>query len=132
MSSGPSIMAGGPLRARLRLRCAWPDGSRHLPTRTRSLENLAPGPCAPRSSCRSKSRLPEGEEAGNPRPPAEKGHHHDGTAAPTSTVEADDSATAVQVGSLEHLDPNAAEVGENVRDAVDLSKEFLASLRERV
>ena len=49
---------------------------------------------------------------------------------PTSTVEADDSATAAQVGSLEHLDPNAAELGENVRDAVDLSKDFLASLRE--
>jgi ParB family chromosome partitioning protein len=35
-----------------------------------------------------------------------------------------------RLGNLEHLDPNTAEIGENVRDAVDLSKDFLASLRE--
>lgn len=50
--------------------------------------------------------------------------------APTSTVEAQDSAPAEVHGSLEHLDPNTVQIGENVRDAVDLSKDFLASLRE--
>jgi ParB family chromosome partitioning protein len=34
------------------------------------------------------------------------------------------------LGSLEHLDPTTLEIGENVRDAMELSKEFLASLRE--
>jgi ParB family chromosome partitioning protein len=33
-------------------------------------------------------------------------------------------------GSLEHLDPNTVDIGENVRDAVDLNKAFLDSLRE--
>ena len=33
-------------------------------------------------------------------------------------------------GTLEHLDPNTVQIGENVRDAVDLSKGFLGSLRE--
>jgi ParB family chromosome partitioning protein len=33
-------------------------------------------------------------------------------------------------GNLEHLDPNTVQIGENIRDAVDLSKDFLASLRE--
>ncbi len=32
-------------------------------------------------------------------------------------------------GTLEHLDPNTVHIGDNVRDAVDLSKDFLASLR---
>jgi ParB family chromosome partitioning protein len=41
-----------------------------------------------------------------------------------------DSTTSPVPGSLEHLDPNTVQIGENVRDAVDLSKEFLASLRE--
>jgi ParB family transcriptional regulator, chromosome partitioning protein len=32
--------------------------------------------------------------------------------------------------NVEHLDPNTVDIGENVRDAVDLNKDFLASLRE--
>jgi ParB family chromosome partitioning protein len=33
-------------------------------------------------------------------------------------------------GNVEHLDPNTIEIGQNVRDAVDLKKDFLDSLRE--
>ena len=35
--------------------------------------------------------------------------------------------TSSAAGSLEHLDPHAVEIGENVRDTVDLSKDFLAA-----
>ena len=48
---------------------------------------------------------------------------------PNSTVATDDSVSTTSVGTLEYLDPIAVEI-ENVRDAVDLSKDFLASLRE--
>ena len=49
----------------------------------------------------------------------------------TAEVDANMEASAGQaIGSLEHLDPNVLQIGENVRDAVDLGKEFLASLRE--
>jgi ParB family transcriptional regulator, chromosome partitioning protein len=54
----------------------------------------------------------------------------DSTTTPTSTPETGDSAPAATVGSLEYLDPNTLLIGENVRDAVDLSKDLLASLRE--
>ena len=47
----------------------------------------------------------------------------------TAEVDANMGASAGQaIGSLEHLDPNVLQIGENVRDAVDLGKEFLASL----
>ena len=46
-------------------------------------------------------------------------------------IDADTEARHEQaIGSLEHLDPHALQIGENVRDAVDLDKELLASLRQ--
>ena len=46
-------------------------------------------------------------------------------------IDADTEAGHEQaIGSLEHLDPHALQIGENVRDAVDLDKELLASLRQ--
>ena len=49
----------------------------------------------------------------------------------TAEVDANMGASAGQaIGSLKHLDPNVLQIGENVRDAADLGKEFLASLRE--
>ena len=41
-----------------------------------------------------------------------------------------DPTTSSVPGNLEHLDPNTVQIGENIRDAVDLNKEFLDSLRE--
>jgi ParB family chromosome partitioning protein len=52
----------------------------------------------------------------------------------TSTIETDDLDTEASAeqshGALEHLDPHSLQFGENVRDAVGLGKEFLASLRQ--
>ena len=49
----------------------------------------------------------------------------------TAEVDANmEASTGQAIGSLEHLDPTVLQIGENVRDAVDLGKEFLASLRE--
>lgn len=35
-----------------------------------------------------------------------------------------------QQGTIEHLDPNLLEIGDNVRDAADLTKEFISSIAE--
>jgi ParB family transcriptional regulator, chromosome partitioning protein len=46
-------------------------------------------------------------------------------------IDADPEVTAEQQhGILKHLDPYSLRIGENIRDAVDLGKEFLASLRQ--
>ena len=48
-----------------------------------------------------------------------------------AAIDADTEVTAEQRhGILEHLDPHSLKIGENIRDAVDLGKEFLASLRQ--
>ena len=41
-----------------------------------------------------------------------------------------DNRTEQAIGTVEHIDPQALEFEDNVRDEVDLDKEFLASLRE--
>jgi ParB family chromosome partitioning protein len=46
-------------------------------------------------------------------------------------IDADPEVTAEQQhGILKHLDPHSLRIGESIRDAVDLGKEFLASLRQ--
>jgi ParB family transcriptional regulator, chromosome partitioning protein len=46
-------------------------------------------------------------------------------------IDADTEVTAEQQpGILEHRNPHSLQIGENIRDAVDLGREFLASLRE--
>ncbi|MBY0443557.1 MAG: ParB N-terminal domain-containing protein [Mycobacteriaceae bacterium] len=42
------------------------------------------------------------------------------------------AAAPAEVGSLIHVDPNALKIGDNVRDNVQLGKEFMASLAEHV
>jgi hypothetical protein len=116
-------MAGGPLRAwpRPPLRCGH-KARKVSPLRSHArAENFAPGPCTPRPSCRPKSSLPEGNKNGRPPPLTERN---------IMTTEAVTPETPAEVGSLIHVDPHTLEIGDNVRDDVQLDKAFLASLAE--
>jgi ParB family chromosome partitioning protein len=48
----------------------------------------------------------------------------------TITTAADATVSDQPIGTLEYVDPNALEIGDNVRDDAALSKEFLASIAE--
>jgi hypothetical protein len=52
------------------------------------------------------------------------------TAADPKGTSMSDPTTSSLPGTMEHLDPNTVDIGENVRDAVDLNKDFMDSLRE--
>ncbi|MBV8180098.1 MAG: ParB N-terminal domain-containing protein [Mycobacterium sp.] len=53
------------------------------------------------------------------------------TAHPDQAVDTGNDATSAQpTGALTHLPPHDLDLGLNVRDRVDLGKQFLASLRE--
>jgi hypothetical protein len=52
------------------------------------------------------------------------------TAAPASTVEAEDSTPAALLGTLEHLNPTDLVLDTNVRDEAAVDADFVASVKE--